>query len=130
MRELHFKMLFILAVNQPNENADKAFLAEHGIHVSNPACIGAYKGKLELAYLIPCDQDTRAEVEASVLQAAKAANQESVLFLDSEREAYLIFVDNRDTGHIGTWSGIDSAEAASLDAWTLNRETGQYYTVR
>jgi hypothetical protein len=62
----------------------------------------------------------------SILAFAKEYNQESILYLDNQRLATLIYSMNNMVS-LGLFKGVSEAHAKSKDAYTFNPITNTYY---
>lgn len=82
--------------------------------------VGCYKGKTENSMVIPGAYRKR------VMQLAHAHHQESVLHLDANRVAHLIYMDGRPDETLGRWREVAPGEEP--DAWTLDPKTGRMWT--
>lgn len=89
---------------------------------------GCYKGEKEAAILVVDDRPYNAICETDVLRLARAYGQESVLAVDANGRARLIYCDDGSFETIGTWRGTNEKIAKSRDAWT--ERAGQYYIVQ
>jgi hypothetical protein len=96
---------------------------------------GSYKGQTERAWL--CDADTFHKDTLAPLLARDG--QESVLFLDNQRNAFLRFAAAKsDTSpyseegqeYLGEFRQADKTVAVKLDAWTRDPATGIYWVAR
>lgn len=59
--------------------------------------------------------------------------QESVLFLDGQRGAWLRFAPAYDEDgqvYLGQWKHVEKAAAIARDAWTRDDSTGRYYIAK
>lgn len=77
---------------------------------------GMYKGTEETSILVPIPKDSYARQR--VLQVAHRFGQESVLEVDTDGTAYLIFDGEHKPLRIGAWTGIAPADTFNVDAWT------------
>lgn len=88
---------------------------------------GCYKGQTERSWLLGIEQFRL------VRDSGELANQESVLFLDNQRNGWLYyaqdgFAHGPSTQLLGEWTEVPATQAAKLDAWT--EIGGKYYACR
>lgn len=88
--------------------------------------LGSYKGAEEQSFVVNGDR-------RKVLDIAAHFGQESVLHLDTNRQATLYFI-NQGPGtetyeKLGRLVTCTEEEAKAGDAWTYDRKQGQYYHV-
>lgn len=88
---------------------------------------GCYKGNRERSILIIDDAPSNSLCESAVMRLARQYEQESVLAVDANRQARLIYCDDRSFESIGQWRGVSKKTAEHSDAYT--ERAGQYYTV-
>lgn len=116
----------------PELNAERSALLERQLQardLSFKRVEGAYKGQREISFLV-LTPDSNAEALATRL--ARRYGQESVLAVDANRAAALLFLrpdvggeDIASIEPIGYWRSAAQAEAESLDAFT--RDGSDYY---
>jgi len=123
MRQLNFPPCVIIAVNQGTYKDDYKFIRSYGIDHFK-ALIGSYKGETENSYLIITKS---LEDYRRALLCARAAYQESILFLRPDRSAFLEYIDSGSRTELGQWVEVSRDRADALDAWTLDPATGRYY---
>jgi hypothetical protein len=126
MRQIH-KEAIILEINGPTIEYDIERLSLWGLKPT-VQLLGSYKGKKNPSYLI--EIESKQELRR-VLDCAKEANQESVLFLDQDRNATLMFIDMF-VGDIelGRLVAVSEEEAKKEENWTFNPVTGVYYITK
>lgn len=89
---------------------------------------GRYKGSQERSILVLIPEGDGSQEFSTVLRIARAFQQESVLYVDGEREACLRYLDGEGRWeHIGHWSRVSEAEAQARDSYTEAR--GAFYAV-
>lgn len=88
---------------------------------------GCYMGQTEPALIaIPFDRSC-ADSERAVLRFARLYGQESILAVDANRAATLVFcADETRRVPLGQFYAVDECVARTRDAWT--ERNGQYYT--
>lgn len=112
--------VFALNTNEPRE--DHILLHEKLTKSQFKTLQGMYKGESETSYLVDADFKNLA------LKLAKEYNQESILFIDETREAYLIYMNNSaEKVHIGSFQATKSVKGH--DAYTIDLETNKAYIV-
>jgi hypothetical protein len=122
------KEALIFAVNKQNVNQDKGYCQAYGIRPEHlKPLIGAWEGTMENSYLV--DIGFLEEVR----RLAKHTNQDSVLYLDANRGAYLLTKETNyqidEAIHIGRFISCSEHYAKQQQGWTLDPEHGQYYCV-
>ena len=123
MRQHNLKPAIIFALNAGSTGYEESLLNGLGIHCK--VLIGSYKKVTEYSYI----------ADASDLDKLKSllreTNQESVLYLDNQRNAYLLYaLDNyTEQKYIGDWTEVSQQTALKEDAYTFDIETGKYYIV-
>jgi len=125
MRQPNLVPIIILEVNSPSIAQDKAIISEFlGYEYTSTAMVGSYKGVQNPSYIIELTHKTIKDV----LSFAIVNNQESILYLDNERRASLMFTDvENGLLDIGTLKAVHKDIALESDNWTLNPNTNQYY---
>jgi hypothetical protein len=123
MRDNTLTSLVILALNldsiEAEHNAISKFL---GYEYERPALDGCYKGEVERSYIL----EVNGKDLTDILAFSKEYNQESILYLDNQRLATLIYsMDNMVS--LGLFKGVSEAHAKSKDAYTFNPLTLTYY---
>lgn len=127
MRENAYSPLFIVAVNGETERDDVAALYRAGVEGGYRRVRGCYKGQTERSWLLGIEQFRL------VRDSGELANQESVLFLDNQRNGWLYyaqdgFAHGPSTQLLGEWKEVHATQAARLAAWT--EIGGKYYACR
>jgi len=119
---------FIFAVNHSTQEQDLKYIQSmlpEGVKVIE--CLGSWKGEQEYSYIV-----SAAHV-LPVFLMAKERNQESVLYLDNERSATLVygFQDDQELVEepVGTLREVSEQEAMKHDGWTKRIDSGQYFVV-
>jgi hypothetical protein len=105
--------------NEQSTSHTKKILEKSGIPYK--ILDGVYKGVSETSFLV------NAKYENQVMELAKAAKQESVLFVDINRNAYLIYLDNNKTEKLGILTRVSEDKALTLDAYSKDGDI--YYSV-
>lgn len=124
MRDNTLRPLVILAINTDSYGNDIKAIQEFIPNYNRLAVHGVYKGDKELSYIIEVDDNL------DTIQAlSNKHKQECVLYLDNQREAYLIYPDGSKE-YIGSFVSASKALAIQQDNYTYNPETDTYYIVR
>lgn len=126
MRENALPPTYIVALNRETEADDIRVLRRCGVTDERPGT-GAYKGKHERAYLLSAAQFEKLRPHLVYY------GQESVLFLDNQRNAFLYFKDDdyrhgASTVYVGEFREVSNTQAARLDNWC--KFGGTYYAAR
>jgi hypothetical protein len=98
--------------NLQNDTALKDSLK--GLKAKYLSCIGYYKGNEEISNLVFLDDDTN---KKTIVGLAEHFNQESILFVDRHRFAYLVYLDGREV-FVGKWKELSFEEAENVDNCT------------
>lgn len=85
---------------------------------------GMYEGLAESSFLIWNDDPGTAE---TVSRLAETYQQESVLHVDANREAYLTFTDGRTPLELGHWHAISPTTAATEATSYTRTPDGRYF---
>ena len=92
--------------------------------------IGSYKGQKENSWIISAARFYSSDQVPDWVNACHFDGQESVLFLDGQRGAWLRFApryDESDQVYLGQWRRVTEAEALKREAWTFDPAFGNYY---
>lgn len=127
MRENAYSPLFIVAFNGETERDDVSALYRAGVEGGYRKVRGCYKGVTERSWLLNAEQFSK------VRDSGELANQESVLFLDNQRNGWLYFAKDGfahgfNTVLLGEWKEVHATQAAKLEAWT--EIDGKYFACR
>lgn len=85
---------------------------------------GCYKGNREAAFVVLVPDEER---ERQIMSLARAYGQESVLYVDANRKAYLRLLESGEEVPIGSWRAIPKAQAKAASAYTHDVTAGAYY---
>lgn len=87
---------------------------------------GCYKGVPELAVVTWPESPLH---ERQILELARSWNQESVLVVHPDNACELVYLQEQEHApqFIGTWQEVSAEEAADLDAYTYDPESGRYF---
>lgn len=77
--------------------------------------IGSYKGKTEKSFLVRIHDEDEYEQARYI---AKEASQESILLVDDDLVAHLVYLDSGDIVPVGIWTLVSFETPPDLDAWT------------
>lgn len=83
---------------------------------------GCYQGAIEPAILVIDDRD---DCRAAVLRVARQYAQDSILAVDANRAARLVYCETGERESLGQWQCVTEFEAKKRDAWTSR--AGFYY---
>ena len=123
MRDNTQRPIVILAVNTGTYEGDIKAIQEYIPNYDRLAVHGVYQGQHELSYIIEVDGNLHV-----IQELANKHNQECILYLDNQREAYLIFPDNSEE-YIGSFKSASESYAKEQDNYTYNPQTDTYYIV-
>lgn len=88
--------------------------------------VGSYKGEKEQSFSMPAKDF----YDRGLPEVCARHEQESVLFLDGQRGAWLRFApDYSENGqkYLGQWREVPEAVASARDAWTFDPQTNRFY---
>ena len=123
MRNNNLTPIVILALNLDSEEIEQQAISRFtGKDYTRPSLVGCYKGQDERSYIIDAVDNSLDDI----LTFAKQYNQESILYLDNQRLATLIF-DKDNSVSLGKFKGVSESNATSRDAYTYNPSTNTYY---
>lgn len=91
---------------------------------------GVYKGRAEHSFLVFLPPDHAAYTLTMLRQLGKRWGQESVLHVDANRGAELLYTDGRGPIDLGQWQTVSATEAANADGYTYSPDTESYYLAR
>lgn len=114
----------IFALNYKDANRERA-MVETLFNYTHRECIGMYKGVKEYSYKVPYKEG---HDFALVKELARKFNQESILVVTGNEDAFLYYIESGKTQPLGTWTNVSEDEANSNNNWTYC--DGQYYIVR
>lgn len=100
------------------------FLKERGFNFVEVQ--GIYKGIKELSFFV----DFRQLSQQSVLDFARFYNQESILRLEANNKAYLVYTIDNVEEYIGIFSKIKEIETKDYDSLTYFPSTNAFYTAK
>lgn len=85
---------------------------------------GCYKGRKESAFIVLVPDRER---EKQIMSLARAYRQESVLYADANRQAYLRLLESGEEVPIGSWRAVPKAQALACPAYTRDIVEDRYY---
>jgi hypothetical protein len=109
---------YIFALNTNNDKESHVLLNEGLTNTQFKTLQGMYKGEKETSYLVDAD------FENVAVKLAEEYNQESILYVDETRDAFLLFKSG-ERQKLGKWQEIKNI--AGLDAYTIDISTGRVY---
>jgi hypothetical protein len=90
---------------------------------------GMYKGTPEQSFLVVAPFGHLSPVLANIRKIAKRYNQESILYIDNEKNAYLDDLIGQ-VEKIGKLTPTTQEDAVKQDGYSLDLSTGQYYVIK
>lgn len=127
----------LAGVFDDESNQNRTDSLERRLHAEGLATVqvnGCYNGKRERSILVVDDAPYNDLCELAVLKLAKWYDQESVLAVDANRQARLIFFDHSDDQasfeSIGQWRAVNKSEVMDKPGASYTERAGQYYTVK
>ena len=124
MRNVNLKPFVIFAINSDMDSRAEQDLIGAFLGKSVKKLTGCYNGKTEHSYLVVLDNE---EDLILVRDLAAIYNQESILYVDNEREAKLHYLSQPSQKRLGRWSNVSAPVAISSDCYTFDPATGRYY---
>jgi hypothetical protein len=91
---------------------------------------GVYQGKAERSFLVFLPPEHAAYTLTMLRQLGRRWGQESILHVDANRGAELLYMDERTPIDLGQWQTVSAAEAANADGYTYSPDTDSYYLAR
>jgi len=120
-----FKEELPITLNLRRHNALKAILADLGVRYK--ICEGVYKNSAETSIMIYLEHYKGYNEHFFADIAVKQFDQESILYRDKYKDAYLIYKDSEEK--IGVMREITPRQAESLDSFTRFPLTDTYLGV-
>jgi hypothetical protein len=125
MRNNNLVPIVIMALNLDSEELEQQAISQFlGSEYHRPSLVGCYKGEVERSYII----ETTSKSLEEITVFAKQYNQESILHLDNERSAVLVY-DMDNMVKLGRFKSASESHALKQDAYTYSQETNTYYIV-
>ena len=110
---------YIFALNT-NDAKEPHILLDKGLNTKQFKTLqGSYKGQVETSYLVDAD------FQGIVWDLAREYNQESILYVDENRNAYLEYLADGRIEKLGKFQAITNVK--NLDAYTVDLSTGIAY---
>lgn len=111
MRPVNLKPFVIIALNTGLGVAHEMSIIKHALgrqHAYVKPARGYYGGECESSYLVRLD---KSEDREALLELAKDYEQESILYVDNERQAALLYTCyGPDIATLGAWREVRSSE--------------------
>ena len=128
------KIFFSVFTNtrQHSENADNHMTLLASLKVTHFDCVGVYKGQREDSICVVSYNQSEFQANIEYVKSiAKHFNQESILLVDSDDSAKLVYVLDDYTETLdGSFQEVSASEALKLDAYTYEPIKKVYYTVK
>jgi hypothetical protein len=118
----NLKPFVILALNKETAWEDRKILNSRKL--KHKWVWGAYKSQIENSYVVPFRD---AEHLNDIMRIARYHNQESILIVDSERNAKLYYLETDKTEDLGQFKAVSKSEAYQHDSYTFDLDTETYY---
>ncbi len=121
-----------LSVYNPRMNADRTDSLERWLRAKGFATVqvtGCYEGDREPAILVLDDRADNDVCEQAVIRLARQYDQKSILAVDANRHARLIFCEFENTKAIGRWHAVNADTVINNPSASYTERAGQYYTV-
>ena len=128
MRNNNYEPIVILALNKDTISDDYIEIAE----VLDLYKIKRLKGKythddgtgiIENSYIIPLLHVTVSDC----IRLARDNKQESILYIDNQREAWLYYCNDGIWSHLGSFTRVSKDYALKQDNYTLDNSSNNYY---
>ncbi len=121
-----------LSVYNPRINADRTDSLERWLRAEGFATVqvqGCYEGEREPSILVVDDRAYNDVCEQAVLRLARQYDQKSILAVDANRQARLIFCAFGNFKAIGRWRAVHPDQVMDNPDASYTERAGQYYTV-
>lgn len=103
---------------------DRLIVDLHRLGLMAKPVVGVYQGTRETSFVVAVPDET-ALVRACAL--ATLAEQESVLYIDADRTATLLYLATGARVDLGRFRAVSESEARAADAYTFDPLTDTYY---
>lgn len=110
------------ADNLSNTETTKMWLKINGIDFQ--IVQGMYKGNIETAFVVPMKH------QRSIEAIARDYKQESILLRHGDYSCELLYLETKLIEPLGYWTEVSKNEALELNNYTLEIESGRYFTVK
>lgn len=120
---LELKPFAMFAVNTELDQTAELVYVESTLGCNVKQVVGCYKGNQETSYIVTFSRDDSIGNMSKInrlFELCRKNSQESVLMVDSKREARLFFLNINSTQGVGTFQRATPAEAIELGNWTLD----------
>ena len=126
-RNLIKSAFVLIALNNDTIAEDKTILRSLGLDFK--LVEGVYNGVAENSYRV---KFSNVEQLADLARIAKTHDQESILIVDQERNAKLVYLDGRvdDRVELGTFQNVSELEAKQATSYTYEVDKGYYYLAK
>lgn len=117
------------STNTPEQNARlhaemKGLLAKRYGHTFIKQVRGSWQGVEEDSFVVNGDAE-------HLTKLATSFGQDSILWLDTNRRAYLLHKDKPEhLDYLGRLVAVTEAVAKEQEGWTYDKKSGQYYTIK
>lgn len=88
---------------------------------------GNYNGHAEASFLVFCPGGDSGPAFTLVRKLAVRWGQESVLYVDANRMATLVYLDGRKSVELGMWHETGAGVAAKAGSFTYEPNAGRYF---
>ena len=114
------------------ENCDRTESLDRWLRAKSLATVqvnGRYKSNRERSILVIDERPDNDFCESAVMLLARQYDQESVLAVDANRQARLIYWDDGRFESVGQWRAVSAGEVTNKPDASYTERAGQYYTV-
>ena len=111
------------AENKARHKMLRGQLRGYGLAIAE--CDGQYNGVNERSILVIDEKPVSLSTRGTVMRLARAWGQESILEVDANRSARLVFTNGNSAESLGKFAAVTSQYAKHANAWT--RRNNQYY---
>lgn len=91
---------------------------------------GCYNGNQEVSILVPLMYENPMQTTCDLIDLERLANehkQECLLFVDSNRDAWLVYLGRKHPVDMGKFVRAPANDVTDHEAWTMDPKTGQYW---
>ena len=121
MKNHNYTPVVIFALNLIEPSQERLLLEAKDIKYI--PCLGSYRGQQENSYVINYKYFDK------IAPLLYSCNQESVMILDNQRNASLVYLKDKKVEYLGRWFEVSEKMAKAEDAWTQDLNTNRFYIV-
>ena len=121
----------LIELNTTNKDTERAEIVKAVPGAAGVAeTVGAYKGQENRSWLVLLKLNHEAEQIQRLIELARVYRQESILVVDEDRKASLVYMEDERQVDLGTLVAVDEKTAKMQDAWTYAPHNSTYYIAK